>query len=350
MNLLSKLKHKYLSDLLLYSFLGCISYFILIKFSNVSIRLNEGVMQMQVFIAFLFLFNGVGMSIRYATERMKARSSSPQKNRRWFICSVIITVLALPLINYGLLVIAKLTLSHHHPFQIQRNGINMLFLVGLIEMVIIALSMSNHFYKDMASLYKKTKDLEQANLQARYTALQNQLNPHFLFNSLNVLIAEIEYNPANAVAFTRNLSDTYRYILISQDKKLVPLDEELRFLDTYMNLHRTRLGDCIHVEAELPDDIREDYIPPLTLQLLAENVIKHNVISMGRPMTITVSTLCQDEQHWLVVSNPIRPKQGVTKTGKGLENLSVRYQLACQQKIEITQTPESFTVKVPLIS
>lgn len=225
MNLLSKLKHKYLSDLLLYSFLGCISYFILIKFSNVSIRLNEGVMQMQVFIAFLFLFN-----------------------------------------------------------------------------------------------------------------------------SLNVLIAEIEYNPANAVAFTRNLSDTYRYILISQDKKQVPLDEELRFLDTYMNLHRTRLGDCIHVEAELPDDIREDYIPPLTLQLLAENVIKHNVISMGRPMTITVSALCQDEQHWLVVSNPIRPKQGVTKTGKGLENLSVRYQLACQQKIEITQTPESFTVKVPLIS
>lgn len=85
MNLLSKLKHKYLSDLLLYSFLGCISYFILIKFSNVSIRLNEGVMQMQVFIAFLFLFNGVGMSIRYATERMKARSSSPQKSRRWFI-------------------------------------------------------------------------------------------------------------------------------------------------------------------------------------------------------------------------------------------------------------------------
>lgn len=79
MNLLSKLKHKYLSDLLLYSFLGCISYFILIKFSNVSIRLNEGVMQLQVFIAFLFLFNGVGMSIRYATERMKARSSSPQK-------------------------------------------------------------------------------------------------------------------------------------------------------------------------------------------------------------------------------------------------------------------------------
>ena len=309
MNLLSKLKHKYLSDLLLYSFLGCISYFILIKFSNVSIRLNEGVMQMQVFIAFLFLFNGVGMSIRYATERMKARSSSLQKNRRWFICSVIITVLALPLINYGLLVIAKLMLSHHHPFQIQRNGINMLLLVGLIELVIIALSTSNHFYKDMASLYKKTKNLEQANLQARYTALQNQLNPHFLFNSLNVLIAEIEYNPANAVAFTRNLSDTYRYILISQDKKLVPLDEELRFLDTYMNLHRTRLGDCIHVEAELPDDIREDYIPPLTLQLLAENVIKHNAISMGHPMTITVSVLRQGELHWLVVSNPIAPNK-----------------------------------------
>lgn len=349
MELFSAQKHKYLGDLLLYSFLGCISYFILVKFSNISLRLQEGIIQVQVFAAFLFLFNGVGMSIRYTTERLKARSSYRQKNRRWFAWSVVVAALCMLLINYGLMVTAKLMIGLPHPFRTQRGGLNMLLLVWLIEMVIIALSMSNHFYKDLAGLYKKAKDLEQANLQARYTALQKQLNPHFLFNSLNVLISEIEYNPANAVVFTRNLSDTYRYILLSQDKKLVPLEEELRFLDTYINLHRTRLGECINVQSSLPEDVLDERVPPLTLQLLVENVIKHNIISMGRPTTITLGTERQEEQDWLIISNPIRPKQGVTGTGKGLENLSVRYHLLCHKDVEIHKTGDSFTVKVPLI-
>lgn len=334
---------------MLYSFLGCVSYFILVKFSDLTVRKQDSLVQFQVFLAFLFLFNGIGLSVRCITDRLKVSSSDFRKNRRWFMRAVFVAALSLLFINYGLLICAKLMIGHPHPFVVKYEALRILLLVWLIELVIMALSMSSHFYKDMAGLYKKAKDLEQANLQARYTALQKQLNPHFLFNSLNVLIAEIEYNPQNAVTFTRNLSDTYRYILLCQDKKLVPLEEEIRFLDTYVNLHRTRLGECIRVHTLLPEREEEWRVPPLTLQLLVENVIKHNVISMAHPMTITVRVIRQDGQDWLTVSNPVRPKQGAGGTGKGLENLSVRYQLLCRRDIEILKEREQFTVKVPLI-
>lgn len=349
MDIFSFSKHKYLSDILLYSFLGGVSYFILVKLGNVPLRSQTDIIHLQILTAFLLLFNGIGLSIRYTTERLKDRSTDLLKNRRWFALSAFFAALSLLLVNYGLMVIAKTLIGMSHPFRTQQNGLNMLILVWLIELVIIALSMSNHFYKDLAELYKKAKDLEQANLQARYTALQKQLNPHFLFNSLNVLISEIEYNPDSAIAFTRNLSDTYRYILISQDKKLVSLKEELDFLDTYVNLHRTRLGDCIRVDRSGVSDEMEWRLPPLTLQLLVENVIKHNIISPTHPMTISLQTVHEDKEYWLVISNPVRPKQGVTGTGKGLENLSDRYRLLCQRPVIIRQSPELFIVKVPLI-
>ena len=109
------------------------------------------------------------------------------------------------------------------------------------------------------------------------------MNPHFLFNSLNTLVSEIEYNPVNAIEFTRNLADTYRYILYCQDKHTVELNEELQFLDTYVLLRKVRLGDCLQVDNRIADKFGETPVPPLSLQQLVEKVIKHNVISMKKP-------------------------------------------------------------------
>lgn len=173
----------------------------------------------------------------------------------------------------------------------------------------------------------------------------NQLNPHFLFNSLNTLIAEIEYNPKNAVHFTKHLSSVYRYVLQSQDKTLVTLGEELEFIRSYLFLHEVRLGNCLTCQNNVPAEYAEKMLPPLTLQLLVENVIKHNSITPGKPMVITIRI----EDEYLSVSNPIHPKKSVASSGIGLENLAKRCELMSGKKIIIKNETEKFTVKVPLL-
>ena len=200
-------------------------------------------------------------------------------------------------------------------------------------------------HKECHRLQQKAAQLQKENNAARYTALQNQLNPHFLFNSLNTLIAEIEYNPSNAVRFTRNLSDVYRYVLQSQDKTLITLGEELEFIQSYLFLHEVRLGNCITCNITIPTEAMEYQLPPLTLQLLVENVIKHNSINSNKPMDITIQIV----DHFLVVSNPIHAKKSDTTSGVGLQNLSNRCKLMIGTDIIIYNENQIFTVKVPLI-
>ena len=178
--------------------------------------------------------------------------------------------------------------------------------------------------------------------------IQQQMNPHFLFNSLNTLISEIRYNPKNAELFTQHLSDVYRYTLQCQNQRLVTLQDELGFLDSYIFLHQVRLGDCIYVHNNVPDEWKEMKMPPLTLQLLVENVIKHNVIHSGKPMVIELCNV--EEPPTLIICNPIRPKKCGVVSGMGLKNLSARYKLLCNQDIVIENESDKFTVKIPLLS
>lgn len=173
------------------------------------------------------------------------------------------------------------------------------------------------------------------------------MNPHFLFNSLNTLISEIRYNPANAELFTQHLSDVYRYTLQCQNQRLTTLREELDFLNSYVFLHRVRLGDCIYIDNRIPESCLECQLPPLTIQLLAENVIKHNVIHMGKPMTIEL--IYMEKEKELVVRNRIQAKKSATAFGTGLKNLSVRYKLLCGRDIVIENDSQEFTVKIPLL-
>ncbi|MEG1748103.1 MAG: histidine kinase, partial [Tannerellaceae bacterium] len=214
---------------------------------------------------------------------------------------------------------------------------------------VVCLTMVNNFYRQMIALHQRAAQLEDNSIQAQYAALQSQLNPHFLFNSLNTLISEIEYNPHNAALFTRHLSDVYRYILQCQEQRLVTLRSELEFLNSYIFLHKVRLGDCIRVKNLLPESLLEAKLPPLTLQLLAENVIKHNTIRSGKPMTIVLS-YDDDDDELLVMSNEISPKKGVAPSGTGLKNLAARYQLICDRTIHIEEDTQSFTVKIPLLN
>jgi len=330
---------------LLFSGLGIFSFLLLTNHTNLSPQAADILHTPGGLLFVIAAFNILG----YFTLRISSwMNRLYSRNLRWkwkFIAVYLSVMLLFLLLNIGLLVIAKLLGGVEHPFTFQIGGLRILLLVWLVELVILGLLLANRSSQNALRLQQQAAALQKENNAARYTALQNQLNPHFLFNSLNTLIAEIEYNPTNAVRFTRNLSDVYRYVLQSQDKTLVALAEELAFLQSYLFLHEVRLGNCITCSTLIPPEATDYQLPPLTLQLLVENVIKHNSINPNKPMEITIHI----DGGFLIVSNPVHPKKHEPTSGVGLQNLSNRCKLMLGTDIHVSHENQVFTVKVPLI-
>ncbi|WP_179006187.1 histidine kinase [Winogradskyella forsetii] len=199
--------------------------------------------------------------------------------------------------------------------------------------------------------YQKNKIKEQkviaGTASAKFDALKNQLDPHFLFNSLNVLTSLIEENPENAQKFTTSLSKVYRYVLEQKSKELVTVDEELNFARTYMLLLKMRFEDSIIFE--IPDKASnpESKVVPLSLQLLLENAVKHNMVTTSKPLHVKI----YEDGDYLVVMNNLQPKQIVKKSsGVGLENIKQRYQLLSNRKVHINQREKDFAVAIPMLT
>jgi hypothetical protein len=184
-------------------------------------------------------------------------------------------------------------------------------------------------------------------VSAELNALKSQLDPHFLFNSLNVLAGLIEENPEKAQDFTVGLSKVYRYVLEQKDKEWVPAQEELDFAKTYLQLLQMRFESSIQVD--LPEQISRAAwkIVPLSLQLLLENAVKHNEASNQKPLRIRVF----ESEGTLVVENNLQPKENIGRSsGFGLENIKQRFELLTDKKIQIHQTEKTFTVTLPLLT
>ncbi len=199
--------------------------------------------------------------------------------------------------------------------------------------------------------YQQTKVKEQkviaGTANARFDALKNQLDPHFLFNSLNVLTSLIEENPDNAQKFTTSLSKVYRYVLEQKNKDLVTVDEELDFARTYMSLLKMRFEDSIIFD--IPDRASdpESKVVPLSLQLLLENAVKHNMVTSSKPLHIKI----YENKGMLVVENNLQLKQIVKKSsGVGLENIKQRYALLTNRTVNINQQAEGFAVAIPMLT
>ncbi|MDY8135920.1 sensor histidine kinase [Aquimarina sp. 2201CG5-10] len=186
--------------------------------------------------------------------------------------------------------------------------------------------------------------LKQQNLQKELTALKNQINPHFLFNSLNSLNSIVRENK-EATTFVNKLSYMYRYILQSGDIDLVSLKEELKFLQSYIHLIKTRYRDRFDVKITIEDSFLTYEIPPLAIQLLVENAVKHNEISEGNPLLVKIYS----EDEGIYVENKIQPRTAfVDSTGNGLMNLDKRYFLLKKNHISIQKNNNIFKVKLPL--
>jgi len=187
--------------------------------------------------------------------------------------------------------------------------------------------------------------LRSEKIMAQYEALKNQVNPHFLFNSLNVLSSLIEIDPKKASQYVQQLSDIMRYVLESRKRDLVPLKEELDFIEQFLYLQKLRFGDALKYSVEIRDQ-KEGQIVPLALQLLVENAIKHNVITQEQPLTIFI----KEKGHKICVINDLQPKsQIVSGSGVGLVNLKERYRFLSEQAVEINKSDRQFSVCIPII-
>ena len=222
------------------------------------------------------------------------------------------------------------------------------YLVAIIVTFFVTLAFhAFYFYKAYTENKVKEQKVIAGTASAQFESLKNQIDPHFLFNSLNVLSSLIEENPENAQKFTTSLSKIYRYVLEQKDKELVPVEEELAFAKTYMNLLKMRFENSITFD--LPSDYNnpEAKVVPLSLQLLLENTIKHNVVSEQRPLHIKIYI----ENNYLIVANNLQKKEILQeRKGVGLQNIVNRYGLISERKVLVEETQTEFKVKIPILT
>ncbi|MBN2667423.1 MAG: histidine kinase [Bacteroidales bacterium] len=191
------------------------------------------------------------------------------------------------------------------------------------------------------------EELKREALQRQYESLKNQLSPHFLFNSLTALKVLIQDAPDKAQNYVNSLSKALRYTLQSNEKQLVTLQEEMEFMHSYIYLIRMRYDTNLIVNHEIDESLLLFMLPPLTIQTLVENAIKHNEISKRKPLKIDIVTT---EKESLFVRNNIQKKYTEESgTGLGLTNLSKQFEILIGKEIIITKTDKSFTVEIPLI-
>lgn len=192
----------------------------------------------------------------------------------------------------------------------------------------------------------RTAKLQKESFEAQLQHLRNQMNPHFLFNSLNVLVTLIKIDQDRAVKFVQKLSEVYRAFLQNSEKELITLHQELNVVKAYNYLLKTRFGDAIAFKIDIPKEKKELFLPPGTLQTLIENAVKHNGSTRKEPLVIKVST----EKDRLIVSNKLKArKSAATSTNTGLKNLINRYKFLTNKKATFKKVDGYFIAEIPLL-
>lgn len=230
---------------------------------------------------------------------------------------------------------------------IQTENIEFYFRALLITIVFSVFFHAIYFYKELQKKKVTEQKIIAGTASAQFDALKNQLDPHFLFNSLNVLSSLIDENPRQAQKFTSGLSKVYRYVLEQKNKELVTVDEELKFANTYMSLLKMRFEDSIIFEAPEAASNPESKVVPLSLQLLLENAVKHNMVTPSKPLHIKI----YEDGGNLIIQNNLQEKQIVKKSsGVGLNNIRQRYDLLTQREVYIHKTASDFQVAIPMLT
>lgn len=267
--------------------------------------------------------------------------SSQHTGKKLFNGKLLLSVLL------GIAIMVVLVIAHQELFQVAQMDAPIMFelrgiLINLIVYMFLHLLFQNYQTQQMGVELERTKAV---NLGAQYELLKQQVNPHFLFNSLNTLKSMVDMQDPQSSDFILKLSDFYRFTLESRKMDLIPLREELQILDSYVYLLKARFEDGFILENEIEPKQYDLAIPPFSLQLLVENCIKHNVVSLDKPLKIRLYT----ENEFVVIENKIQLKRGAVSTGVGLDNINQRFIHLIHKEIEIDKDESTFKVKIPLL-
>ena len=294
---------------------------------------------------------GLGLSNGFLNDFLNKKLSWTEQTRLRTILGIVLTVIVNFIVVYGcnyinFVIIQKVSTPDEF-FSGKYNFTNW-FMVNFALMISAFL----HAKGFMEELKKNTKKevVEQKliakSANAQFESLKNQLDPHFLFNSLNVLTALIDENPEQAQKFTTSMSKIYRYVLEQKDKEMVQVEDEIEFAKIYCNLLKTRFEDSVDFTFDINNDDLQKFVVPLSLQLLLENCIKHNFATSSKPLNIRIFT----EGKFLCIENNLQVREQLKESaGIGLANIVQRYALLTNDNVFIEKTEQTFKVKIPIL-
>ncbi|MET0462333.1 MAG: histidine kinase [Chitinophagaceae bacterium] len=239
------------------------------------------------------------------------------------------------------------TIRPNYIIERNRGMLQWVVVSSMIAFMMIAINTGNYLIVNWKNTAIKAAELNEVAMEAELQALKFQIDPHFVFNNLSVLSELILESQQLGYEYAENFSKIYRYMLVSSRKNTTLLEDELKFLDAYMFLIKNRIGEGVIFEINVSADSRTLYMPPLTLQLLVENALKHNKTSKKDPLRISIYTT---EKNELVVENALRPiEKPLDSSGIGIRNIVRRYDLLSQRQPQIYKDENLFQVTIPLI-
>ena len=303
-----------------------------------------------------FLISGmytffIGLGNGFLNDYLDSKFSWTDETRKRTIAAIVGTLLMNIALVYFCNYLNFIVIQGKNPekfFNGEMNFINWFFINFAI--MISAIGHARGFMAAWKNSTKKEvveQKLIAKSANAQFESLKNQLDPHFLFNSLNVLDSLIEENPIQAQRFTNSMSKIYRYVLEQKDKELVSVEEEIDFAKTYCELLKTRFEDAVTFEFNISEEDKKGFVVPLSLQLLLENSIKHNFATSSKPLNIKIFT----EKGNLIIENNLQTRElPNTSTGVGLANIVSRYNLLTERNVFVEKSEAFFRVKLPILT
>lgn len=303
-----------------------------------------------------FLISGmytffIGLGNGFLNDYLDSKFSWTDETRKRTIAAIVGTLVMNIALVYFCNYLNFIVIQGKNPekfFNGEMNFINWFFINFAI--MISAIGHARGFMAAWKNSTKKEvveQKLIAKSANAQFESLKNQLDPHFLFNSLNVLDSLIEENPVQAQRFTNSMSKIYRYVLEQKDKELVSVEEEIDFAKTYCELLKTRFEDAVTFKFNISEEDKKGFVVPLSLQLLLENSIKHNFATSSKPLNIKMFT----EKGNLIIENNLQTRElPNTSTGVGLANIVSRYNLLTERNVFVEKSEAFFRVKLPILT
>lgn len=291
-------------------------------------------------LSFAFIsYGGIALSLR-----MRFPEDADTKKRLMIAIPLFILISGV----YLTIIFKAYEASGFYNYRFNLKNFNKIYLsFAIINIFLTLLNEGVYRFEKYRTVVTETEQLKREYLQSRLLGLKSQVNPHFLFNSLNTLSSLINENNSEAEIFLDEMSKVYRYQLRAHDDHLVCLESEIRFLQSYAYLLKKRYSDAFQLKLNIADGYKEMLMPPLTLQMIVENAVNNNTIGKSIPLHIEITT---DNNGFLNITNNLQQKQGTQAECGGLENICNKYKLLSSQEVTIMETDHERLITLPLLN